>query len=140
MCVKLTLVISVTPQLTISSEPVSTTLTEQDPLNLICSTSDYYPRTSITWFKGATTLNPTSRIDITEASYMQNSGLYQTQSNLNIANTLTSDTGAYYCKAMLQIDGLDQPVTVRVDGDINVMVQGEYRIQTLLYTYRDTFS
>lgn len=64
---------------------------------------------------------------------MQSSGFYQTQSNLSIASTLTSDTGAYYCKAILQVDGLTQPVIVRVDEDINVMVQGEYRVPMLLY-------
>ena len=57
---------------------------------------------------------------------MQNNGLYQTRSTLSIANTLTSDTGAYYCKAILQVDGLTQPVIVRVDEDVNVMVQGTY--------------
>lgn len=114
-----------TPQLTISSEPVSATLTEQEPLSLICSTNDYYPQTSINWFKGDTALNPSSRIDITGANSMQDSGLFQTQSTLSIANTRTSDTGAYYCRVVLQIDGLDQQITVRVDGDVNVMVQGE---------------
>ncbi len=56
---------------------------------------------------------------------MQDSGLYQTQSNLSIASTRTSDTGAYYCKAVLQIDGLDRQITVRVDEDVNIMVQRE---------------
>ena len=114
-----------TPQLTITSEPVSTTLTEQDSLRLICSTSDYYPRTSITWLRGSTTLSRTSRIIITETSNAVDGGLYQTQSTLSIASTLTSDTGAYYCKAILQIDDRIPVVTVRVDGDLNIMVQGE---------------
>ena len=121
-----TCIIPVTPQLTVSSEPASTNLTEQDSLNLVCSSSEYYPRTSISWFKSDTPVNPTSRIDITETFEILESGLYQTQSNLSIASTLTSDSGAYYCKAILQVDGRSQPVTVRADGDINILVQGEY--------------
>ena len=120
-----------TPQLTISSEPVSATLTEQDPLSLVCSTNDYYPRTAINWLKDGIALRPSSRIDITDASNMQASGLYQTQSTLSIANTRTTDAGAYYCKVILQIDGLDRQITVRVDGDINIMVQGEWNISCI---------
>lgn len=51
--------------------------------------------------------------------------LYRTWSNLTILSTLTSDSGAYYCKAILQVDGLAQPVIVTVDEDVNIMVQGK---------------
>ena len=55
----------------------------------------------------------------------QDNGLYQTQSNLTIASSGTTDSGDYYCKGTLRVDGLDQLVPVRVDGNISLMVQGE---------------
>ena len=115
----------VQPELTITRDTASPDLAEGDGLELVCSASDHYPRTSITWLKGATTLSQTSRIDIAERSMSLDNGLYQTWSNLTIASTLTSDSGAYYCKAILQVDGLAQSVAVRVDRDINIMVQGK---------------
>lgn len=125
---------TVQPQLTITRGSGSSSLTEEDSLALTCLASDYYPRTSITWFKNTNSLSRTSRIEITELSSLNlASGLYTTQSDLRIASTLTTDSGAYYCKAILQVDGLDQLVTVRVDGNISIQVQG---MMTFLCCYR----
>ena len=117
---------TVRPQLSITSFTANgpNALTEEDSLVLSCTAADYYPRTRITWFKGANTLSATSRIDISDVSVNLDSGLYRTESNVTIASTLTTDSGAYYCKAILRVDGLDQPLTVRVDGNISVSVQG----------------
>ena len=117
---------TVRPQLTITRGSGSSSLTEEDSLVLTCSASDYYPRTSITWFKNTNSLSQTSRIEITEVSSMNlGSGLYTTQSDLRIASTRTTDSGAYYCKAILRVDGLDQLVAARVDGNISIQVQGK---------------
>ena len=128
---------TVLPQLSITSFTADGTsaLTEEDRLVLSCSAADYYPRTRITWFKGANTLSTTSRIDISDVSVNLDSGLYRTESNVTIASTLTTDSGAYYCKAILRVDGLDQPLTVRVDGNISVSVQGIYNEGSVLLLY-----
>ena len=102
----------------------STNLTEQDGLALVCSSSNYYPPTSITWFKNANILTTSSRIGINETSMMVEGGLYSIQSTLTIPSTLTTDTGAYYCKAIIQVDGLDEPLIARVENDVSVLVQG----------------
>ena len=122
----------VRPQFVISLvDATSTNLTEQDGLALVCTASNYYPSTSISWFKNTNMLTSSSRIGITEMTTTVESGLYNTQSNLNIPSTLTADTGAYYCKATLQIDGLDQSLAIRVENDISILVQG-----IILYTFR----
>ena len=81
-------------------------------------------------------LNTSPRLSITQSFSTLESGLYSTQSNLTIANTLTTDTGAYYCRAVLQVEGLARPVIDRVEGDLSILVQGKRIRAVIIFLYR----
>ena len=75
------------------------TITETESTSLSCQVEGSYPGLLVTWLKDGSPVIPNSRITLSGLDPILdiNTGLYNTNSTLNIDNAAVADSGTYSC-------------------------------------------
>ena len=78
---------------------VAQNLNETNPLQLVCSVTEAWPRPNIVWLLDGSPLQNSSRLRIVTVQNTTAASLYVTQSTLTIPSTLPNvDSGTYTCR------------------------------------------
>ena len=104
----------------ITDKPTSMNVRKPRSLSLFCKARGF-PIPSIQWYKGNSSVLPTSYNAI-EMNGTNQIGVPTLSSNLTITQTVTSDTGDFKCLVTNVVDTQSQTVQVTVQGQTFVLL------------------